>query len=71
MAVCWPELEKIKRRELEELDESAGLRTIGAPVAFERPYSGLIEFQAWMMRLRVMQLTRSTQQPSEPLRPGK
>ncbi len=66
-----PELEKIKRRELEELDESAGLRTIGGPVAFERPYSGLIEFQAWMMRLRVIQLTRCTQQPSEPSQPGK
>ncbi len=57
-----PELDKIKRRELEELDESAGLRTIGAPVAFERPYSGLIEFQAWMMRMRVVQLEKQLSQ---------
>lgn len=51
-----PELEKIQRRELRELDESAGLRMIGAPAQSDRPDSGLIEFQAWMMRMRVMQL---------------
>jgi hypothetical protein len=49
-------LEKIQRRELRELDESAGLRMIGAPAPSDRPQSGLIEFQAWMMRMRVMQL---------------
>ena len=51
-----PELEKIRRRELLELDESAGLRMIGAVAQQDRPRSGLIEFQAWMMRLRVYQL---------------
>lgn len=51
-----PELEKIQRRELRDLDKSAGLEMIGAPVSPDRPYSGLIEFQAWMMRLRIMQL---------------
>ncbi len=61
-----PELEKIKRRELQELDEAAGLRMISAPAQPERPYSGLIEFQAWMMRMRVVQLTKqlSPQRPS-------
>jgi len=51
-----PELEKIRRRELLELDESAGLRMIGAVAQQERSRSGLIEFQSWMMRLRVYQL---------------
>jgi hypothetical protein len=53
-----PELEKIQRRELRELDDSAGLRMIGAPPNEECPYSGLIEFQSWMMRMRVIELRK-------------
>ena len=57
-----PELEKIKRRELQELDEAEGLRMIGAPAQPERLSSGLIEFQAWMMRMRVLQLQKELSQ---------
>lgn len=57
-----PELEKINRRELRELDEAAGLRMIGAPVQPEHSRSGLIEFQAWMMRMRVIQLNKQLSQ---------
>jgi hypothetical protein len=65
-----PELEKIRRRELLELDESAGLRMIGAPAPSERPESGLIAFQAWMMRMRVLQLTKQLSQQQTPSQTG-
>ena len=58
-----PELEEIHRRELLELDESAGLKMIGAAAQPERPPSGLIEFQAWMMRMRVIELEKKRSLP--------
>jgi len=65
-----PELESIRRRELLELDETAGLRMIGAPAPSERPENGLIVFQAWMMRLRVVQLMQQLSQHQTPSQAG-
>ncbi len=51
-----PRLEAIRCQELRELDENAGLRMLGADSPAQHPSSGLIHFQAWMMRLRVIQM---------------
>ena len=55
-----PRLEQIRRDELRSLDESAGARLLGAGVQrpANTPSSGLATFQAWMMRLRVLELMR-------------
>ena len=57
-----PQLEEIRRRELRELDEQAGLRMLGANVPVQHAESGLIQFQAWMMRLRVIEMQRTIKQ---------
>ena len=50
-----PELARIRNEELRNLDADAGLRLMGASQC--RPtYSGLVTFQAWMMRLMVRRL---------------
>ncbi len=53
-----PRLEEIKRQELRQLDENAGLRMIAASQTIEPASSGLIQFQAWMMRLRVTEMQK-------------
>lgn len=53
-----PRLEEIKRQELRQLDEHAGLRMIAASQPIESASSGLIQFQAWMMRLRVTEMQK-------------
>lgn len=57
-----PRLEEIKRQELRQLDEDAGLRMIGAGRVTETASSGLIHFQAWMMRLRVIQMQKQIEE---------
>ena len=52
-----PELERIRNDELKQLDESAGLKLLGATPAVKPVHTGLAIFQAWMMRLRIMELT--------------
>jgi len=53
-----PELERIRKAELQALDDSAGYKLIGA-ANVQHPQSGLVTFQAWMMRLHVRQLTNT------------
>lgn len=53
-----PELDRIRRDELRALDCHAGLRLLGAG-AGSKETTGLIAFQAWMMRLMVKQLSQS------------
>ena len=50
-----PELERIRNAELRQRDDRVGLQLLGAPLA-QAPLSGLIAFQAWMMRLLVTEL---------------
>ena len=52
-----PELERIRNDELKQLDESAGLKLLGATAAAKPVLTGLAIFQAWMMRLRIIQLS--------------
>lgn len=51
-----PELERIRKAELRQLDEKAGLRSLGAGRESNPHAHGLAIFQAWMMRWRVQQL---------------
>ncbi len=57
-----PELERIRNDELRRLDDSAGLRLLGAGSQTAEVQNGLITFQAWMMRLRVFQLMKKLEQ---------
>ena len=50
-----PELERIRNEELRQRDDRVGLQLLGATLAQPRQ-SGLIAFQAWMMRLLVTEL---------------
>jgi hypothetical protein len=55
-----PELERIRNEELQMRDDRIGLKLLGAlhpqPQSIQ---SGLVAFQAWMMRLRVKQLMKT------------
>ena len=53
-----PELERIRNQELRQLDDTAGMRLLGAMEKRPTRINGLVAFQAWMMRARVIQLTR-------------
>ena len=55
--IAGPELERIRNEELKQLDESAGLKLLGATAEVKPIHTGLAIFQAWMMRLRVIQLS--------------
>ena len=50
--IASPELERIRNQELRQLDDSEGLRLLGAGPNPEQS-SGLIAFQAWMKRMRI------------------
>ena len=50
-----PELARIRNQELRQLEDIVGLRLLGAGTKPEQS-SGLIAFQAWMMRMRVRDL---------------
>lgn len=52
-----PELERIRNEELQALDDTAGLRLLGCG-SDARPESGLIAFQAWMMRLQILEFQK-------------
>ena len=52
-----PELERIRNDELCLRDDRIGMKLLGAVQTKPRPdQSGLVAFQAWMMRLLVKQL---------------
>ena len=59
-----PELERIRNEELRNLDDSAGLMLLGAGARGAEPQCGLVAFQAWMMRLRVLQLMKELEHRS-------
>ncbi len=52
-----PELERIRNEELRALDDSAGYKLLGKSNG-QHPQTGLVTFQAWMMRLLVKELTQ-------------
>ncbi len=53
-----PELERIRNEELRALDDSAGFKLLGKSTE-PHAQTGLVTFQAWMMRLLVKQLKQS------------
>ena len=53
-----PELERIRHQELRALDDSAGFKLLGGSSG-QHPQTGLVTFQAWMMRLLVQQLKQT------------
>ena len=54
-----PELERGRNQELRQLDEPAGLQLLGAWTTPEQS-SGLVAFQALMMRMRVRDLLKNS-----------
>lgn len=57
-----PELERIRNEELRKLDDSAGLRLLGCGTGKPETQNGLVAFQSWMMRMRVLQLMEQVEQ---------
>ncbi len=53
-----PELERIRREELRNLTDDAGLEMLGAFAEPNRDSNGLVIFQAWMSRLRILELQK-------------
>ena len=56
--VAGPELNRIREEELRQKDEQFGLASLGAYVRDKSEVNGLITFQSWMMRLRVIELNK-------------
>ena len=56
--VAGPELNRIREEELRQKDEQYGLANLGAYVGDKSEVNGLITFQSWMMRLRVIELNK-------------
>ena len=56
--VAGPELNRIREEELRQKDEQFGLASLGAYVRDNSEINGLITFQSWMMRLRVIELNK-------------
>ena len=55
-----PELERIRNEELCVRDDRIGMKLLGAvQTRSKSAQSGLVDFQAWMMRLLVKQLMSS------------
>ena len=55
-----PELKRIRDAELRSLDDESTMRQLGAGRSLRQEVNGLGIFQAWMMRLRVLQLLQKT-----------
>jgi len=58
--LAGPELERIRNEELRLRDDRIGMKLLGG--LHPQPQlnqSGLVAFQAWMMRLRVIQLMKT------------
>lgn len=53
-----PELERIRREELRAMPEHAGLKMLGALDVAAESQNGLVIFQAWMSRLRILELQK-------------
>jgi hypothetical protein len=57
-----PVLEKIRHEELRKLDEQAGARMISKVGQGAQGLNGLAIFQSWMMRLRVLELMKKSEE---------
>jgi hypothetical protein len=56
--LAGPELQSIRDNELRRRDEQSGLASLGAFESAKVESNGLASFQSWMMRLRVIELTK-------------
>lgn len=57
-----PELERIRREELRNLSDEAGLEMLGAFAGADQQSNGMVIFQAWMSRLRILELQKQLKQ---------
>jgi len=57
-----PRLQQVRDAELKSLDENAGLRFLNSKPPVDPRHSGMVAFQAWMMRWRALQLQRELQE---------
>ncbi len=60
-----PELERIRREELRDMPEHSGLKLLGAMNVANESLNGLVIFQAWMSRLRILELQKQLELRSE------
>ena len=56
--IAGPELERLRKQELVDMDEADGLKLLGAFKRDETCMSGLATMQNWFMRWRVIELNR-------------
>ncbi len=60
--IAGPELERIRDAELRSLDDEQSIAMLGNARSDRQETSGLVIFQAWMMRLKVIELMKSVEQ---------
>jgi hypothetical protein len=56
-----PRLQQVRDAELKSLDENAGLRFLNSKPSADPRQSGMVAFQAWMMRWKALQLQQELQ----------
>jgi len=59
--IAGPELERIRDEELRNLDDSSAIGLLGGGRSSRQETNGLAVFQAWMMRLKVIELLKSVE----------
>jgi len=59
--IAGPELERIRDEELRNLDDSSAIGFLGGGRSSRQEINGLAVFQAWMMRLKVIELLKSVE----------
>ena len=60
--IAGPELERIRDEELRSLDDANAIGLLGGSRRNNQETNGLAVFQAWMMRLKVIELLKSVAQ---------
>jgi len=56
--IAGPELERIRDDELRSLDDARAIGLLGGSRSNSQETNGLVVFQAWMMRLKVIELLK-------------
>lgn len=60
--IAGPELARIRDEELRSLDDESAIKLLGGSRSNSQETNGLAVFQAWMMRLKVIELLKSVEQ---------
>jgi len=59
--IAGPELERIRDEELRNLDDASAIGLLGGASSSRQETNGLAIFQAWMMRLKVLELLKAVE----------